>query len=229
MTDRRARPKHLIVGRHAASILLLAFVAAAIGACHRTEDLGHFPDGGGGSGGSGVTSSRVPAAVQAGLTVVEASRAPVAEAVPPSSPAPGERQAADPRGQQAVGLRGRPAADQGNNRRRWRHRRGAACHLWRSARMGRDPVRRHVARRRAGRDRGPPGLVSVTRWSDGTSIPISNGLFGARSMAFSGDGKLLVASTEDALKVWRVSDGALVHAEPALARALSVAASTTAT
>jgi WD40 repeat protein len=71
----------------------------------------------------------------------------------------------------------------------------------------------------------PPGLVSVSRWSDGTPVAVSSGALGARATAFSGDGTLLVASGEDALKVWRVSDGALVHAEPALARAVSVGVS----
>jgi sulfatase modifying factor 1 len=41
--------------RHIASILVLAVIPVAFGACHRTEDLGKVPDAGGGSGGRGGT------------------------------------------------------------------------------------------------------------------------------------------------------------------------------
>jgi WD40 repeat protein len=71
----------------------------------------------------------------------------------------------------------------------------------------------------------PPALVTLTRWSDGSNIPLEVGPFGARSVRFSGDGKLLVASAEDALKVWRVSDGSLVQSVAGMARALRIAVS----
>ena len=43
------------MSRHILSTLALAVVAIAMGACHRTEDLGHLPDAG--SGGTGGQSS----------------------------------------------------------------------------------------------------------------------------------------------------------------------------
>jgi len=45
------------MARHITSILVLAVVPLAIGACHRTEDLGHLPDGGAGSGGQAGAGS----------------------------------------------------------------------------------------------------------------------------------------------------------------------------
>jgi WD40 repeat protein len=248
------------MSRHVVSILLLAVVPVAIGSCHQTEDLGRFPDGGAGSGGTvggtgggtgkggggagrGGGGGSIGSAGNGGTGGIAGSRggaggsaggiAGAAGGAAGGGTGAGRGGMSGQSGASGAGGVGGAAAASGSGGA------GAAGTTGTAGGAGGSPPGTCGGPLGWGTSpfavlspdgtlvaiASPPGLLSVTSWSDGTPSPISNGVFGARSMQFSGDGKLLVASADDALKVWRVSDGALVHAEPALARALNIGVS----
>jgi WD40 repeat protein len=69
------------------------------------------------------------------------------------------------------------------------------------------------------------GHLEVRRWSDNTALGIDNGFFGAAAVGYSPNGALFAAATSDAVKVWRVSDGAQLASIAELAKANRVAVS----
>jgi WD40 repeat protein len=225
------------MSRRVASILLLTVVPVAIGACHRTENLGNLPDGGAGAGGTVAGSGGGPGkgGGGGGGAIVAAGgggAGGVAGSVGGSG-AGGVVAGAGGSSRGGIsgqsGLAGAGAAGASGTAGTTGGRGGGGAppgSCGGPLGWGTSPFAVLSPDGALVAITSPPGLLTVSNWSDGAPGAISNGLFGARSIQFSGDGKLLVASTEDALKVWRVSDGALVHVEPTLARALAVAVST---
>ena len=76
----------------------------------------------------------------------------------------------------------------------------------------------------------PAAKLEAIQWSSGTPISgISGGYFGASAVAYSSDGTLFAASTNQGFRIWRVSDGTLVQTIPALAGGIAAAISTNGT
>jgi len=72
-----------------------------------------------------------------------------------------------------------------------------------------------------------PGRAPELRhWPDDSPLPLSENERDSAVMAFSSDGALFAAATLDALNVWRVSDGQLLHRIPDFAGASAIALST---
>jgi WD40 repeat protein len=70
----------------------------------------------------------------------------------------------------------------------------------------------------------PSGRFEVRRWSDG-AVVLHDDFTGATSVAFSPDGALVGASTAQGVKIWRLSDCALLSTIPALANTTRLAIS----